>query len=84
MDENWEFYQDRHQQWRWRRKTANGRIVGNSSKGYQHRSDCEANAERFRLLAKFDERQYTTLAKALTDFEAAITKLRELRHRRSQ
>ena len=82
MNEKWEFYQDRRQQWRWRRKTASGRIVGESSQGYQHRSDCEANAERIRLLAKFEQRQYANLVAALTDFEAAITRLRELRHRR--
>jgi len=82
MDEKWEFYKDRRHQWRWRRKTASGRIIGESNQGYEHRSDCEANAERIRLLTKFEQRQYANLVAALTDFEATITRLRKLKNRR--
>lgn len=33
-------------EWRWRRFSANGRIVGCSSEGYLNRKDCIANAKR--------------------------------------
>ena len=46
MNDKWEFYQDPSRQWRWRRIAPNGRIVGQSSEGYHHRSDCETNARR--------------------------------------
>jgi uncharacterized protein len=33
-------YQDRSQEWRWRLKAENGRIVADSGEGYQNRQDC--------------------------------------------
>jgi uncharacterized protein YegP (UPF0339 family) len=41
----WEIYQS-GSEWRWRRTAANGRIVGQSSEGYNNRADCIANARR--------------------------------------
>lgn len=46
MNDKWEFYQDSKDEWRWRRKSPNGKIVGASSEGYKHKSDCIANARR--------------------------------------
>lgn len=45
-NDTWIFYRDARGQWRWRRKAANGRIVGASTEGYANRADCEANAAR--------------------------------------
>ncbi|MBA3725981.1 MAG: DUF1508 domain-containing protein [Armatimonadetes bacterium] len=44
--DTWEFYKDPQGKWRWRRVAPNGRIVGQSSEGYNNRSDCEDNARR--------------------------------------
>lgn len=41
----WEIYQD-GSQWRWRKKAANGRIIGASTESYVNRNDCIANARR--------------------------------------
>lgn len=42
--DKWEFYTDARNEWRWRRRAANGEIIGASTEGYKNRSDCEANA----------------------------------------
>lgn len=44
--DKWEFYQDAKGEYRWRRKAANGEIVGASTEGYKNRADCVANAMR--------------------------------------
>ena len=44
--DTWEIYQDKADEWRWRRTASNGRIVGSSSEGYDKKSDCIANAQR--------------------------------------
>ncbi|MBW1649754.1 MAG: DUF1508 domain-containing protein [Deltaproteobacteria bacterium] len=41
-----EFYEDKKEEWRWRRTASNGKIVGASTEGYKNKSDCEANARR--------------------------------------
>lgn len=41
-----EYYQDRRGDWRWRRLSADGKVIGASSEGYNNRADCEANAKR--------------------------------------
>lgn len=41
----WEIYKDNAGEWRWRRKAANGEIVGASTEGYVNKSDCIANAQ---------------------------------------
>jgi uncharacterized protein YegP (UPF0339 family) len=43
--DTWEIYQS-GREWRWRRTASNGRIVGQSSEGYDNRNDCIANAKR--------------------------------------
>ncbi len=46
MNDKWEFYKDKADEWRWRRTASNGQIVGASTEGYVNKSDCEANARR--------------------------------------
>jgi len=46
MADKWEFYKDANGNWRWRRKSPNGEVVGASTEGYRNKSDCEANARR--------------------------------------
>ncbi len=41
-----EYYQDKKGEWRWRKFSSNGRIIGASSEGYNARGDCEKNARR--------------------------------------
>jgi uncharacterized protein len=41
-----EIYQDKKSEYRWRRKAANGKIVGASSEGYTKKADAEANMNR--------------------------------------
>ncbi len=45
-DDKWEIYQDKREEYRWRRKASNGNIVGCSCEGYAKRADCKANAQR--------------------------------------
>ena len=45
-DDKWEIYQDKREEYRWRRKASNGNIVGCSCEGYVKRADCKANAQR--------------------------------------
>ncbi len=52
--DNWEFYQDKKEEWRWRRKAINGEIVGAASEGYKAKKDCENNAIRHGYLFEFD------------------------------
>ena len=42
--DHWEIYQGKDG-WRWRRTAKNGNIVGASTQGYSHKSDCIANAD---------------------------------------
>ncbi len=44
--DKWEIYKDNKNEWRWRRTSSNGRIVGASSQGYTNKSDCISNAQR--------------------------------------
>ena len=44
--DKWEIYQDKAEQWRWRRTASNGRIVGAATEGYVNKSACIANARR--------------------------------------
>ena len=46
MEDTWDFYLDKANEWRWRRTARNGNIVGAATEGYKNRSDCEANARR--------------------------------------
>lgn len=46
MNDKWEFYKDVGDQWRWRRTSPNGNIVGASTEGYANKNDCEGNARR--------------------------------------
>jgi uncharacterized protein YegP (UPF0339 family) len=45
-NDKWEIYQDRNLQWRWRRISPNGNIVGASAESYVNRIDCVKNAQR--------------------------------------
>ena len=44
--DTWTFYQDKNDEWRWRRTAPNGDIVAASTEGYKNRADCVANARR--------------------------------------
>ena len=44
MNDQWEFYKDVGDSWRWRRIDLNGVIVGTSTGGYPNKPDCEDNA----------------------------------------
>ncbi len=46
MADNWEFYEDKAGEWRWRLKATNGNIIGAASEGYKAKNSCIANAER--------------------------------------
>lgn len=46
MNDKWEFYKDAKGEWRWRRISPNGNIIGASSQGYVNKSDCVDNAKR--------------------------------------
>lgn len=42
----WEFYQDKAGKWRWRAtSTANGKIVGSSSEGFESKQNAINNAK---------------------------------------
>ena len=41
-----EYYQDKKGEWRWRKISSNGRIIGASSEGYVAKNDCQKNARR--------------------------------------
>jgi len=45
-NDTWTIYQDKKREWRWARKSSNGRIVGASTEGYTTRANCLANAKR--------------------------------------
>ncbi|MGV6818948.1 MAG: YegP family protein [Parvularcula sp.] len=45
-NDKFEVYEDKAGEWRWRRKAANGQIVGAACEGYKNKSDCEANMNR--------------------------------------
>lgn len=44
--DTFEVYKDKRGEFRWRRKSSNGQIVGASSEGYKAKKDCEANMSR--------------------------------------
>jgi uncharacterized protein YegP (UPF0339 family) len=46
MNDEWEFYKDAEEHWRWRRTAPNGNIVGASTEGYTNKADCLGNARR--------------------------------------
>ena len=46
MNDKWTLYNDKKNEWRWKRVASNGRIVGASTEGYKNRSDCIDNARR--------------------------------------
>lgn len=41
-----DIYQDKRGEWRWRRKSPDGHVVGASCEGYRDKGDCEKNAKR--------------------------------------
>lgn len=36
-----ELYKDKAEEWRWRLKADNGRIIADSGEGYKNKADCE-------------------------------------------
>ncbi len=51
-----EIYQDKKNEYRWRRISSNGRNVGASSEGYINKQDCIDNAERQFIECKIEEK----------------------------
>ena len=45
-EDDWKIYQDKANEWRWRRTASNGEIVGASTEGYDAKADCFDNARR--------------------------------------
>jgi len=45
-NDRWETYKDKRDEFRWRRKASNGKIVGSACEGYTQKSACEASAQR--------------------------------------
>lgn len=44
--DKWEIYKDKKGEFRWRRRSSNGNIVGASTESYKHRKSAVANAQR--------------------------------------
>ncbi len=44
--DKWDIYQDKREEYRWRRTATNGEVTGASSEGYNKKADCKSNAER--------------------------------------
>lgn len=42
---NWEFYKDKAEEWRWRKKAANNKIVAASSEGFSSKQVAVDNAK---------------------------------------
>jgi uncharacterized protein YegP (UPF0339 family) len=40
------YYKDAKEEWRWRLKASNGRIIADSGEGYKNESECLADIER--------------------------------------
>ena len=45
-NDKFEIYKDKRGEFRWRRKTTNGNIVGAATEGYKSKKDCETNMHR--------------------------------------
>ncbi len=43
-------YKDENQDWRWRRVSPNGRILSDSSEGYENRKDCIETSQNVNAL----------------------------------
>ncbi len=41
-----DIYQDKRGEWRWRRKSPDGSLIGAACEGYKDKADCEKNAKR--------------------------------------
>ena len=41
-----DIYQDKRGEWRWRRKSPDGSLIGAACEGYKDKADCEKNANR--------------------------------------
>lgn len=46
MADKTEIYKDAKGEWRWRKVSTNGKIVGASTEGYKNKKDCEDNLKR--------------------------------------
>lgn len=44
--DKWNIYQDKREEYRWRRTATNGEVTGASSESYKSKSDAKANASR--------------------------------------
>lgn len=44
MGEKWDFYKDYADEWRWRRKDADGKLIAASPRGFLEKRECLAHA----------------------------------------
>ncbi len=65
-----ELYQDARDEWRWRLKLANGRIIAASTEGYHNHSNCAGNAE-YVLMREWHNPQGGTLMSNQAEKEIA-------------
>lgn len=54
QNDKWEFYQDKKEEWRWRRTATNGNVVGASTEGYKGKASAVSNAEHYGYDGKFN------------------------------
>ena len=52
-----EIYRDSSNKWRWRFKGGNGKIIADSSEGYESRRECEAAIEKVKHSANAEVRE---------------------------
>jgi uncharacterized protein YegP (UPF0339 family) len=48
-------YKDAHGEWRWRLKSANGRIIADSSEGYSSKQSCKDGIELVKKATVVDD-----------------------------
>lgn len=53
-----EVYQDKRKEWRWRLRYRNGRIVADSGEGYSSRRKCVYAVGRLPTIAEYAERAW--------------------------
>lgn len=47
MGEKWDFYKDYADEWRWRRKDAEGKLIAASPKGFLEKRECLEHAMKY-------------------------------------
>lgn len=53
-----EIFLDSYQEWRWRLRARNGRIIASSAEGYKNKTHCEHMVKEIKCLALFAKVKY--------------------------